>query len=139
MINEVDILRQLFGEVIIPEAVRWELSEKHSELPSWIHVCSVQDKGLLILVAQTLDPGESEAVVLAKELHADHLLMDERKGRRIAAKQGVPVIGLLGVILMARKRNIIPSARQIVERIDQEAGFYLSSQVKETALKTVGE
>jgi len=49
-----------------------------------------------------VDAGEAEAIELARELHADQLLMDERKGRRLAVQEGIPVIGLLGVVLLAR-------------------------------------
>lgn len=49
-----------------------------------------------------VDEGEAEAIELAKELQADWLLIDERKGRRLASQERVPVIGLLGVVLIER-------------------------------------
>ena len=57
--------------------------------------------------------------------HADRLLIDERKGRKLAIQEGVAVIGLLGVVLLARRKVLIPSARTLVERLDREAGMYL--------------
>jgi hypothetical protein len=65
--------------------------------------------------------------------------MDERKARRLAQQHGLAVIGLLGVVLMARRRGLIPSARNLLVRLDREAGVYLVNDLKETALKTVGE
>jgi uncharacterized protein len=91
------------------------------------------------LYAQSVDRGEAEAIALAEELHADHLLIDERKGRRLAQQQRVPVVGLLGVVLMAKRVGIIPSARNLLNRLDQEAGVYWADGLKEMALKTVGE
>ncbi len=73
---------------------------------------------------------------MAKELH-DRLLIDERKGRRLAAQEGV--IGLLGVVLLARRNQIIPSARALLQRLQQEAVMYLAEDIKEAALRTVGE
>ena len=59
--------------------------------------------------------------------------------RNAAQAQGLPVVGLLGVVLMAKRHGLVSSARSLLLRLDQEAGVYLASDVKETALKTVGE
>lgn len=83
--------------------------------------------------------GEAEAIELAKELRADRLLIDERKGRRLAPLEGVPVIGLLGVVLLAKRRQLIPSARALLQRLETEAGMYLSEDIRNAALRTVGE
>jgi predicted nucleic acid-binding protein len=66
-------------------------------------------------------------------------VIDERKGRRLAQQQGVPVVGLLGVILLAKRAELIPSARLLLEELDRKAGIYLTAELKEAALKTVGE
>jgi uncharacterized protein len=86
-----------------------------------------------------VDRGEAEAIALAEELRADHLLIDERKGRRLAQQRGVPVIGLLGVVLLAKHAKLISSAGRLLEKLDREAGIYLSDELKKAALKTVGE
>lgn len=54
-------------------------------------------------------------------------------------REGVPVIGLLGVVLLAKRRRLIPSARQLLQRLESESGIYLAVDIRETALKTVGE
>lgn len=90
-------------------------------------------------MANLLDQGEAEAIELAKELRADLLLIDERKGRRLAAEEGVPVIGLLGVVLLAKRRGLIPSARALMEALRTEAGAYLSDELLDMALRSVGE
>jgi uncharacterized protein len=66
-------------------------------------------------------------------------LIDERKGRKLALQEGVAVIGLLGVILLAKRKSLIPSARMLLQRLKQEAGMYLAPGILDTALKTVGE
>ena len=97
-VGELEILLKLFAEVVIPEAVRDELLRSHLHLPTWLRVESVKDRGRTSRYSQTVDAGEAEAIELAKELHADRLLIDERKGRRLAIQEGIAVIGLLGVL-----------------------------------------
>jgi hypothetical protein len=65
--------------------------------------------------------------------------MDERKGRRLAQTRDLRVVGLLGVILIAKRRGLISSARDLLSQLDEKAGIYLSNNLKNTALKTVGE
>jgi hypothetical protein len=134
-----DLLATLFGEVVIPKAVEAELRRTHPVLPDWLQVRALKNQAKAAHYAQDVDRGEAEAIALAEELRADHLLIDERKGRRLAQQQGVPVVGLLGVVLMAKRAGFIPSARSLLNRLDQEAGMYLTDDLKDAALKTVGE
>ncbi len=138
-VGAADILPELFKEVIIPRAVGEELRRSHAELPPWLRVAVVKDQAQARQYALVVDAGEADAIELARELHANQLLMDERKGRRLAAREGVPVIRLLGVVLLARRNRTIPSARALIERLQQEAGMYLAEDIKEAALNSVGE
>jgi predicted nucleic acid-binding protein len=138
-VGEADLLLQLFGEVVIPKEVQNELARSHSSLPQWIRVEIVKYPSEAARLCQMVDKGEAEAIELAKELHADHLLIDERKGRRLATQERVPVIGLLGVVLLAKRRRLIPSARTLIGRVEQEAGVYLAITVRDQALRSVGE
>lgn len=88
----------------------------------------------MIVVSDT-----SPVTALLTIAQTDLLLIDERTGRRLAQQQGVPVVGLLGVILLAKRARLIPSARSLLDRLDQEAGIYLTDNVKDAALKAVGE
>jgi predicted nucleic acid-binding protein len=138
-VGAADLLPQLFSEVVIPEAVRDELQRSHSRLPAWLRIAAVANQNQARQYGQIVDMGEAEAIELARELHADRLLMDERKGRRLAVREGVPVIGLLGVVLLARRKQFISSARALIDRLQKEAGIYLADDVKEAALVSVGE
>ncbi len=138
-VSEENLLPKLFLEVVIPEAVRNELLRNHPTLPDWLRVASVQDLKQAAKYSQLVDAGEAEAIELARELHADRLLIDERKGRKLAIQEGVAVIGLLGVILLAKRKAFIPSARTLLQRLEREAGMYLSPDIRDTALKSVGE
>ena len=138
-LGEENLLPKLFAEVIIPDAVRTELLSNHVRLPDWLKVATVQNPAQVGKYSQIVDAGEAEAIELAQELHADRLLIDERKGRKLAVQEGVAVIGLLGVVLLAKRKALIPSARHLLQRLDQEAGMYLAADICNQALKTVGE
>jgi hypothetical protein len=86
-----------------------------------------------------LDLGEAEAIALAKERHADLLLMDELKGRRVALREGVPFIGLLGVLVVAKRTGRIASVRQLAAELEAVADFRLSDEVKAVAFRQAGE
>lgn len=138
-VGEAEILPKLFHEVVIPPAVRGELLRSHPRLPDWLRVATVKDTAQTAKYSQIVDAGEAEAIELARELRADQLLIDERKGRKLAVQEGVPVIGLLGVVLLARRKALIPSARTLLQRLENEAGMYLSEDIRKQALKTLGE
>jgi hypothetical protein len=138
-VEKAELLKQLFGEVVIPNAVETELRRTHPALPAWRRVQPLQNSVKANFYARSVDRGEAEAIALAEELHADHLLIDERKGRRLAQQHGVPVVGLLGVILLAKRARLISSARTLLEELDRKAGIYLAEELKNAALKTVGE
>jgi predicted nucleic acid-binding protein len=84
-----------------------------------------------------LDPGEASAILIAPERKADLLLLDERKGRRVAQELGIPVMGALGVILRAKACGLIPAARPLAEALSQFV--FLDSLTVELALQSVGE
>lgn len=138
-IQHIHLLCQLYGEVKIPPAVAEELFAYHTELPSFIQTVPVGDIPLLTELKLHLDPGEAEAIVLAKEIHADLLLIDESLGREAARHEHLPVIGLMGVLLIAKKKGLVSLLAEIIERLESEAGFYLSRPVKERVLAAAGE
>lgn len=86
-----------------------------------------------------MDEGEAKGIVLAKELKADELLMDEKEGRRVAEREGLHVIGLLGVLLDAKLRGMLPSLRDAIEQLEREAHFYIAQELKDTILREAGE
>lgn len=111
-IGLIDLLHNLFGRVIIPQAVYAELQHKGapkvvsdwaSRLPDWVEVqaASALEPGL------NLGAGEREAIALALSLKADALLLDERKGRREALARGVTVSGTLNVLEQASERGLV--------------------------------
>lgn len=132
------LLHDLYQDVLIPPAVRDELhlgSERPGARQSaealeqgWLQVQelsagSAQALSDLMLV---LDPGEAEAILLAEEMNCKFLLIDERKGRAIANRRGVPVVGIAGVLLAAKKRGLIDAVMPILQNMEQ-AGYRMSA------------
>jgi len=133
------LLRDLFGKVILPEAVHAELSRYHDELPDFFQIERVADPGKVIVLAATLDQGEAESIVLAEQLGADLLLMDENIGRQVASARGIAVTGLLGVLIRAKRAGLIHSVKDVMSRLQSEAGFYVSDDLWQAVLRRAGE
>lgn len=138
-IGYTSLLPSLFKEVIIPEAVHTELLNYHSEIPAFLQVRAVRNKARVARLLKDLDQGEAEAIILAKELSADALLIDEKRGRSIAEQDGIRCIGLAGAMLMAKHAKLIPNLKELLNLLEQRANFYLVSDLKEQLLRHAGE
>lgn len=138
-IGQAELLSRVYGDVFVPEAVHEELARAHAKFPEFIRVVPIASTVDLYRLLAELDEGEAEAIILAKELKADDLLMDEVDGRRIATREGVHVIGLLGVLLEAKGRGFIPAVHPLIEALENEAHFYVTESVKKIILKEAGE
>ena len=109
-IGRLELLPLLYEQVLIPSAVYQELTASKRDVPPaidlasqpWLIVATPSDQKRVQELRENLDPGEAEAIVLAIERRADLLLVDERRGRRIATAAGLTVTGLLGVIAGAK-------------------------------------
>ncbi|MGA0853776.1 MAG: DUF3368 domain-containing protein [Luteolibacter sp.] len=86
-----------------------------------------------------LHRGESEALSLAAEMNAERVLMDERAGRAAAAMIGLSCIGLLGILIEARRRELISELAPMLSRLEIEAKFWLSPALKIQVLQLAGE
>jgi len=106
-LERMELLSNLFPKIIIPFAVYEEISVKKSiELPAFISVQEVRESEKLETLKKLLDLGESEAIALALELKSK-LIIDEKKGRKIAMNQGLEIIGLLGIVYLNIKKGFI--------------------------------
>lgn len=138
-INRANLLKELFGEVLMPTAVRDELSKYHAVLPEFLRAESVKDHIAVDLLREEIDAGEAEAIILAEELDADVLLIDEKDGRFIAEGRGIRCLGLAGAILVAKQNGLISNVREILETLETKANFYLDAELKRTLLRRAGE
>lgn len=145
-INRLDLLPKLYGAVTIPQTVADELARfPHSTgfnllaLVPWLTVRAVHDTRRVASFRLQLDQGESEALVLCQELQADLLLIDERKGRRVAAEAGIPTTGLLGVLLTAKQRGLLPSVKAELDALARFTTFRCGEALAERVLREAGE
>ena len=138
-IGRTDILQTLFGVVIIPPAVRDELLRTHDDLPDFLSIREPVNHSAVVDLLRRVDPGEAEAIILAKEIKADFLLIDEKLGRTVATQQGVRVVGLLGVLGVAKRAGLVTSLRECVEELQRTARFRISDAVKEAVFRKFGE
>jgi len=147
MVGRLEILPALFDEIVIPPAVMrevlalessgWDLSPIKNA--AWLKTIPASDQMAVQALMQTLHRGESEALVLAQELNADYLLMDEALGRKTAEMMGVKIIGLLGVLLEAKTEGLISAVKPIMDDLIQVAKFRVREALYQQVLERAGE
>ncbi len=146
-IGRLEILHELFGDVYIPQAVfdetvtsgREEGKAKHAVANAdWIHVVEVKDRLAVNILLDEMDLGEVETIILASELNADWVLMDEKKGRRKLSQLNIPKIGTVGILLKAKQLGLVENLKSELENL-QKSGFSISQLVIEEVLKMAGE
>jgi len=146
-IGRLDLLRQLYGELLIPQAVWDEVVIEGAGQPganevkeaSWIKKCSVNDEQLVRALRQELGAGEAEAIVLALEVEAEILLMDERLGRETAHYMGLRRVGLIGALIEAKHRGLIDAIKPLLDVLRTQAGFRVSDDLYTRVLEDEGE
>lgn len=115
--NRLGVLKELFKEIVIPEAVYNELTsnQRFPDEATLIRECDfiktvkIEDKKLIDVFQRLsgLDLGESEAIIYSDEHKADLLMMDEAKGRSVAKQMNIRVIGTLGIIKLANEKGLM--------------------------------
>ncbi len=138
-VGRLEVLARLYREIYIPQAVRDELLQTHPVLPEFVRVRQTQRKIEVQRLCAEVDLGEAEAIILAKELSADYLLIDETLGRQVAVREGVKVIGLLGVLLEGKECGYVSSIREVTAELETIAGFRVSDAVKQIIFREAGE
>jgi predicted nucleic acid-binding protein len=138
-IGREELLPCLFGEVLIPPAVLRELLRFHVRVPDFVRCVSPVETGQMARLSEELDLGEAEAICLALELKADRLLIDEAPGRAAALREGIPIIGLVGVLVAAKRAGHLGTIGPVLRQLEVDAGFYLSASLKDDVLRAVGE
>jgi predicted nucleic acid-binding protein len=140
-VGHLDLLRQVYQEVVIPPAVAIELRRNGVDFSSygWLILRQPTNTSLVEQLSVRLDPGEAEAVALALELNADRVLIDERRARRVALEFQLRPLGLLGVIAEAKQRGFLQECKPVVDEMIELAGFWIGKRLYEGFLDAVGE
>ena len=141
-IGPFDLLRRLFGRIIVPPAVRAEVQDDGSvaalTAADWISVQPPHDTLAVQLLREELDAGESAAIILAKELGADLVLMDERAATRKARTLDLRIIGTLGVLLLGKRTAHLSTVKPLLDSL-RENSFRMSDSVYDQVLRDAGE
>ena len=145
-VSQLDLLRALFGQIAIPQAVYDEVVVRGEGEPGsrevgeadWIKIHHVKDQLAVELLRETLDAGESEAIVLAQELNAKYAILDDGLARRKARLIKLRLVGTLGVLLMAKEVGLIPAVKPILDELRQTE-FRVSDRVYQDVLAKAGE
>jgi hypothetical protein len=138
-IRREKILSSLYEQVVIPAEVAVELKKFHAALPGFIQVAAVENRQCFQRLCAEVDPGEAAAIALMLEGKGDLLLIDERRGRHVALREGLAIVGVLGVLLAARRRGLIDSLTDTLTELENTAGFRVSMQLKARAIAAAGE
>jgi uncharacterized protein len=117
--GQIDILRQLYAALTVPEAVARECARA---LPPWVQTKRVNDQLFVQSLSVSLGAGEAEAIALAMECAADRLILDDKKARRSAVQLGVPITGTLAILLRAKQHGVIAKVRDVLDAL-RAVGF----------------
>ncbi len=145
-IEQLALLQDMFGEVLIPPAVFKEVVTNAPKTPdaamisrsAWIRVRKIADISRVDYLRVDLDPGEAESLVLAYELNADWILLDETKARLAAELLKIHFIGTVGLSLLAKRRGKINKVGPLLNTLRAHK-FYISDRLCQNVLQQAGE
>lgn len=141
-IGKFDLLRQVLGKIYIPEAVFEEVVVKGKEKPGsketteakYIERVAVKDRLAVDLLLSSHGLGEAEAIVLAKEMKADILYLDERKASATAQISGIEVRGTLDIIITAYKMGLLKDIKSVLDELKNKK-FWLDNETYDEVIK----
>lgn len=127
------LLEKCFSKIFVPEAVLDELTNYTA--PEFINKSKITDHGKAFVTGSlgALHRGELEAIVLARELKADFVLLDDHLARKKAKRMGLKVIGTLGVLLLSRKKEFITSSdvKYCINTLITQHNMFISKTILE--------
>ena len=141
--NALHHLEKIFGSVIVPQAVFDEVTAADKDhalaLGSYLadKVRSV-DMSAFVYLDAFADLGETQAMVLYKASQADYLLIDDKRGRRVAQLNQINIIGSLGVLVLAKRLGLVPAIEPLIAQITNST-VYIAPGLIDDVLSMVGE
>jgi predicted nucleic acid-binding protein len=149
MVGRISLLRR-FSSICIPPAVWQEVVEQGGSRPGaaeirearesgWLRVVDPSDKILVRLLKQELHAGEAESIALALEVRPDVLLLDETEARRVAGLYGLPVTGIIGLLIQAKREGRISSLAEEMDRLREQGGFWIQDALYRRVLEAEGD
>ncbi len=146
-IRRLDLLFQLYQEIVVPASVLAEVTAKSGKEADQIHAL-VTDKKCQVRQATfnavrgfpaELGPGERETIALALESRADLIIIDDQLGRHTAREKGLTVTGTVGVLVEAKQKSLIQSLKPILDDLISKAGFWVSQKLYDRVLEVSHE
>jgi uncharacterized protein len=146
VVHLLGVLPRLYNDILLPPAVAAELAV---DVPG-IGPLLVQNFEFLRVLAPTtptlryemsasLGRGETEAITLALELHADFVLVDDGEARNVAARLGLTPAGTIGILVRAKDAGLIPQVAPIIDELVRRTRFRISDSVRRQILRLAGE
>ncbi len=143
-LNRLELLHRLYKHIYIPFAVYKELEagkskafyKEISEI-DWMHIQKIQNKQAVKYFLD-LDAGEAEAIVLATELNADLIILDEKLGRFHAKRADLKVTGTIGILIKAKSEGLVEKLKPLLDELTKK-DVWISEKLKNVVLKKVGE
>ena len=141
-VGQFDLLRKLYREIIIPQAVLEEIKSQPAKRltasSEWIKIVKVANKNDRGLFRAKLHAGEVEVVLLAQEQNADLVIMDDNAAKKTAKFMGLKVTGTLGVLLRAKREGHIQEIKPIIRAMAAD-GFYIDEKTRRYVLDAAKE
>jgi predicted nucleic acid-binding protein len=144
ILGRLDLLREMYGEVLIPPAIQDEFVATESAM----RLAALQDAPWIKVVPLAnpqrsrvyvgLDEGEAAVLTLAEECSARLVIMDELRGRRYAQRLGLPLTGTLGLLLLGKEKGLISELAPLLVEL-QNAGLYFASDLIARVLALANE
>lgn len=134
-IGKLELLQKLFNTIITTPEVKYEFGK---DLPTWILIREVNNNNKKKELQSIVDLGEASALALAIETPQSLLIIDERKGRKLAKDLNIKIIGTLRLILMAKQKGFLSSVTETVSEL-RKANFHLDRKIVNRILKDACE
>ena len=149
IIGRLDLLRMQFDVVLIPPQVRAELKLdtefagvaviQRAIEDGWLRQVEIKDIDLYRALSLELDSGESAAIALAMEQKIGTILLDESDGRSKAKAMGLRPVGVLGILLRAKRDGSLKSVKAAMQALRKDAGFFVDENLYNQVLEEAGE
>ena len=142
-IGKIDLLRQVYRKIVIPQAVYDEIispsvKKQVEERRDWITVEHIEDHSQKRMYRAKLHAGEVEVMILAQEQNAELVILDDNAAKKTAKYLGLSVTGTLGVLLRAKREGYITAVSPLMDALARDH-FFIDEKVRSMVLKQAGE
>lgn len=133
-IGQLDLLSAVANDIIVPPAVSAEVGR----VPDWVKTRAVQNDALIRSLHPPLGAGEAEVLALGLDIDDARVVIDERRARQMARRLEIPLVGTLGLLLVAKREGDLGAVEPVLRALE-EAGFYMSEVLRSRVLYRAGE